>query len=48
MLTYLIPISLNVSIEVNKGFLGIFLSFDSKMFCKSRGKGCSINNVSII
>lgn len=48
LLTFLIPISLNVSIEVIKGFLGIFLSFDNKMYYEPIEKGCNVNNVSII
>jgi P-type E1-E2 ATPase len=48
LLTFLIPISLNVSIEVIKGFLGTFLTFDRKMFHEPINKGCSVNNVSII
>lgn len=48
LLSYLIPVSLNVSIEVIKGFLGIFLSFDDKMYHELSGKRCSVNNVSIL
>lgn len=48
LLTFLIPISLNVSIEVIKGFLGIFLEFDKKMYYKPINKGCNVNNVSIL
>lgn len=48
LLTFLIPVSLNVSIEVIKGFLGIFLSFDDKMFYAPINKGCSVNNVAIM
>lgn len=48
LLTFLIPVSLNVSIEVIKGFLGIFLSFDRKMISTTLNKHCSVNNISIL
>ena len=48
LLTFLIPISLNVSIEIIKGFLGIFLSFDNHMYHAVTEKRCSVNNVSIL
>ena len=48
LLTFLIPISLNVSIEVIKAFLGIFLNFDDKMYYASIDKRCNVNNFSII
>ena len=48
LLTFLIPISLNVSIEVIKAFLGIFLNFDDKMYYEPIDKRCSVNNFSIV
>lgn len=48
LLTFLIPISLNVSIEIIKGFLGIFLSFDDRLLYAPLNKRCSVNNVSIL
>ena len=48
LLTFLIPISLNVSIEVIKAFLGIFLGFDDKMYYKPIDKRCNVLNISII
>lgn len=40
--------SLNISIEVIKGFLGIFLGFDDKMYCEAIDQKCGVNNVSIL
>jgi P-type E1-E2 ATPase len=48
LLTFLIPISLNVSIEAIKAFLGVFLGFDDKMYHKPIDKRCQVFNISII
>ncbi len=48
LMSFLIPVSLNVSMEVIKAFYGLFLELDVKFMNAQREEGCQVSNTSMI
>lgn len=48
LLSFIIPVSMNVSLELVKFFQGLLISHDKKMFYEPIGKRCGVLNMSII
>lgn len=48
LLSFIIPVSMNVSLELVKFFQGVLISFDKKMYYEPIDKYCKVLNMSII